>query len=112
MIEALSATAAASAAKARSIGNQAIETMNSFRGWFLVMPTISELLAGSLWTPPDYQMRLILKLSSTKDFFARHNLFIDRIAQILEEGKKSPEALKHSEVKINYLFSTWVSRII
>ncbi len=109
MIEALSATAAASAAKARSLGNQAIETMNSFRGWFLVMPSIPELLAGMSYSPSDAQLSWILKLKSPKDFYANHMAFIDRIALILEEGKKSPEAQKHAELKIDYLLCTAVS---
>jgi hypothetical protein len=109
MVDALNMAAVASAAKARSIGNQAIETMNSFCGWFVIMPTISELLAGINYTPTDAQLSWILKLKSPKDFYANHMAFIDRIALILEEGKKSPEAQKHAELKVDYLLCTAVS---
>jgi hypothetical protein len=112
MVDALNMAAVASAAKARSIGNQAIEKINSFRVWFLLTPTIPELLAGINYTPTDAQLGWILKLKSPKDFFSQHMAFIDRIALILEEGKKSPEAQKHAELKIDYLFSTWVSLMI
>jgi hypothetical protein len=113
MIEALSAAASASAEKARSLGGQAIEGINTFRGWakhqWIMLPTATELLMGSVWMPTDDHMRFVMKVSKPEDFISNHTRFLERIAQLLEEGKKSEDARHQSELKINYLLSIWVS---
>ncbi|KAL4519065.1 hypothetical protein Ndes2526B_g00169 [Nannochloris sp. 'desiccata'] len=112
MIESLTAAAAASAAKARFLGGQAIEGVNTFRGWakheWIMLPTATELLMGSVWTPTDDHMRVVMKVSKPEEFVTNQMKFLDRLAQLLEEGKRSPEAKHHAELKINYLLSIWV----
>jgi hypothetical protein len=113
MIESLTAAASASAAKARSLGGQPIEGVNTFRGWakhqWIMLPTATELLMGSVWTPSDDHMRFVMKISKPEDFVSNHMRFLDRLAQLLEEGKRSPEAKHHADLKIDYLLSIWVS---
>jgi len=113
MIESLTAAASASVTKARYLGGQAMEGVNTFRGWakhqWIMLPTATELLMGSVWTPTDDHMRIVMTVSKPEDFVTNHIKFLDRLAQLLEEGKRSPEAKQHAELKINYLLSIWVS---
>jgi hypothetical protein len=113
MVEALSAAASASAAKAISLGGQAIEGVNTFRGWarhqWIMLPTAAELMMGSVWLPTDDHMRFVMKVSKPEDFVTNHAKFIERLAELLEEGKRSEEAKHHVELKIDYLLSIWVS---
>jgi hypothetical protein len=100
-------------AKARSFHDRALEGVNSFRGWakhhWVMLPTIPELLAGSVHSPSDDDMRWLLSNSNPKEFYAKHGVFIDRIRQILEETRRTPETEKHVELKVNFLISNWVS---
>jgi hypothetical protein len=112
MFQAIASTASASAAKARSLGGQAIESVNKFRGWawhqWAFLPTLQELLAGSAFCPSDEQIIWYLSTQSPAQFFSMHLNFLDRIANILEEGKRSPEAQKYAELRINFSISNWV----
>lgn len=113
MVEALTAAASASAAKARSLGGTALEGVDTFRGWakhqWIMLPTATELLTGSVWTPSDDHMRFVMKVSKPEEFVSGHAKFLERLSQLLEEGKNSPEAQHQAELKINYLLSIWVS---
>jgi hypothetical protein len=113
MIEALSSAASASAAKARSLGSQAIEGVNSIYGWachqWVMMPTAAELIAGSVWMPTDDQMRWFMLGHSADTCYRTHNKLLDRISQLLEAGKRSPEAQKHAELQISYSVTNSVS---
>jgi hypothetical protein len=111
MIESL--TAAASA-KARSIGGQAVEQLNRFRIWakyqlITSYPTFSDLLAGSFYTPSDDQLLRYLHSLKPEEESSRHSAFLDHLMLLIEEGKKSPEAQKYAELRINYIISIWVS---
>jgi hypothetical protein len=113
MVEALTAAASATAGKARSLGGQAIEGANTFQMWarhqWIMLPTAAELLAGTAWTPSDDQLRWFLKIPSTDQIFATNSRFLDRVTQVLEEGKRSPEAQRNAELKVDFHMNNWVS---
>ena len=113
MLDALTAAAAASAAKARSLGGTALGGVISIRGWaehrWIMLPTVEELVAGSFWTPPDDQISFFIKRTTPEYIYSIHWKFLDRMEQLLKEGKRSSAAQKDVELKISYLISIWVS---
>jgi hypothetical protein len=113
MIEALSATAATSTAKARSFSDKAKESANSIQNWarhqWVMMPTAAELIAGTAWTPSDDHLRWFVRVLNCEHILANNATFLDRLTRIIEEGKASPEAQKHAEMQINYSITNAVS---
>ena len=113
MLEALTEVAAASAAKARSLGEKAVEKVIILRGWaehhWFMLPTADELINGSFWTPPDDQIRFFVNRTQPSYVWSKHNKFLGRLNQLLEEGKRSPASQKDVEMKISYLITIWVS---
>jgi hypothetical protein len=113
MTEALSAVVTFSASKACNFGDKVIEGVNTFCGWakhhWVTTPTAMELIMGNVWRPTDDQLRWYLRAASPEMFWQNNLRMIDRLTKVLEEGKRSPEALKNAEVIVNFHIGNWVS---
>lgn len=113
MIESLTAAASASVAKARSLALQVIEGGNNIADWSkdlpLTIPTVSDLIAGSVFTPSDNQVRWYLKTLRKEEIFDRSNAFVDRLTPLVEEGTRSYLAQQFAELRINHIVPILVS---
>ena len=104
----------ASAKKARSLSDRALEGVAVLRDWaehqWCALPSMEELVTGSSWTPSDEVIRWATTGIFTPEYlYAKGPKFADRLEKLLQEGTTSVKAQQDAELKIGYLIDLYVS---
>jgi hypothetical protein len=108
MVQALP-QAKTSAAEALAAGMHGLESAQEWtRHQYVMIPTAVELMTTSLWTPTEAQMRWALQRTPTSEYENGHEVFFNRIAELLREGQRNPSSQQRVEKRVETLMTLWL----